>query len=339
MPLNPGTSDGRASGATTPRFELAHLGPHVDDGARALAELRAGFARSPVHLPARLLYDARGSALFDAITDLPEYYPTRAETEILERHAGEIVTRAAPAELFELGSGSSRKTRILIEAALERGCRRYVALDVSASALENAGLELVAQHEELSVRALVADFASGLAHRAGPGPRLVLFLGSTLGNFRPEERRRFLAQLAQSLRPDDRLLLGYDIVKPAAVLELAYDDPAGVTAAFVRNGLHNLARLGGERIPLAAFAYEAKWIPASSHMEMRLVARRDVQIRLPNLDLALDLAAGEFLISEISTKFTRESLARELSDAGLAVEVTFADRAKRFELLLAGPRP
>ncbi len=323
--------------ALTPRFTLEQLPSARPDHSDGLADLIEGLDRKPIELPPRLLYDARGSALFEAITRLAAYYPTRAELQILESHAADILGWVEPDELLELGSGSSRKTRLLIEAGLERGCRRYRPVDVSESALREAGEALTVDYPELRVEGLVGDFAAGL--HAGPrrGRRMVLFLGSTLGNLHPAERAQFLGQLARSLRPNDALLLGYDLVKSAAALNHAYDDPAGVTAAFVRNGLFALGRLGGARLPLAGFAYEAVWVPELQRVEMRLVARRNLAINLPRLDRALRLVEGEYLIAEISTKFTRAGLAEELRAAGLEPERTLTDAGRRFELVLARP--
>lgn len=331
------TLDQRA--AEGARFSLTRLPSAAIARSDALADLADAVDHRPVELPPRLLYDAVGSRLFEAITHLDEYYPTRAETEILEREAPELVARARPDELFEIGSGSSRKTRLLIEAALATGCRRYRAFDVSEAALREAGAALTADFPELEVEALVGDFHTDLARVPRRGRRLVLFLGSTIGNMERAERARLLASVARSMRHDDALLLGYDLRKDTRVLEAAYDDPAGLTAAFVRNGLRTFARVVGADIPLGAFKYEAVWVSPPGRMEMRLVAREPVHVDLPRLGRTLDLAPGEHLLSEISTKFTREGLKAELAAAGLVVERVSSDAQRRFELAFVRRRP
>lgn len=302
-----------------------------------LDELTLALARRPIELSPRYLYDAVGSELFEQITHLEAYYPTRAEAAILQRHAAEILSAVEPDELFEIGSGSSRKTRLLIEALGEVGGRRYRPFDVSEAAVREAGVKLVRLYPWLRVEGVVGDFHQDLSAVPRKGRRLVAFLGSTLGNLHPPERARFLANVRELLAEGDALLLGYDLAKDPAVLERAYDDPEGLTERFVRNGLAVLGRAVGAQFPDEAFDYQARWVDPPGRMEMRLVARRPVELDFAALGKRVGLEAGEYLLSEVSYKFRRESLTAELTAVGLAVGRVFSDPEGRFELLLARP--
>ncbi len=302
------------------------------------ADVRAGLLVGPKELPPKYFYDARGSELFEEITRLPEYYPTRSETEILEAHAGDVVELARPEELLELGSGSSRKTRLLLEAMHERGTGdRYVALDVSEDAIRQAAATLIGDHPWLEVVGVVGDFHEDLGRIERGGRRMVAFLGSTIGNLDPGERAKFLPQVAGMLEGDDHLLLGLDLVKDVAALEAAYDDAAGVTAAFNRNVLEVINRELDGDLPVDAFEHLARFVPEHSWVEMRLRALRDVEAHLAAVDVEVRFEAGEELRTEISTKFTREGVESELGQAGLEPVRWFTSSDEGFALLLARP--
>ena len=290
------------------------------------ADVRGGLGSAPRTLPPKWFYDKRGSDLFEQITHLPEYYPTRAEQEILVRRAPEIAALTRAATLIELGSGSSRKTRLLLDALTAGGTlRRYSPLDVSASALDEAGRALCRDYPDLTVTATVADFESGLPLTDEPGPRLLAFLGSTIGNFDGPQRAAFYRMLARSLTSDDVLLLGADLVKDPEVLVRAYDDAAGVTAEFNKNVLHVLNRELDADFDPDAFEHVAYWNTEDERIEMRLRATTAQTVKIPDLDLSLDLAAGEDLRTELSCKFRRESLTEELHAGGFTVRQWWTD--------------
>lgn len=313
-------------------FALTRTLP-VDTTGKALrADVRAGLTAKPKELPPKWFYDARGSRLFDEITTLPEYYPTRAEREILLDRAEEIATASGAGTLIELGSGSSDKTRHLLDAM--RDLRAYVPVDVSESALREAGEAIAARHEGLDVHALVADFTAPLVLPGTPGPRLLAFLGGTLGNLLPVERAAFLASLRAVLAPGDLLLLGTDLVKDEETLLAAYDDAAGVTSEFDKNVLHVLNRELGADFDPDSFRHVAVWDAEREWIEMRLRALREMTVKIPALDLTVPFAAGEDLRTEISAKFRPEGLRAELAAAGFAPAEWWTDRAGRFALSL-----
>ncbi|MFC5911216.1 L-histidine N(alpha)-methyltransferase [Streptacidiphilus monticola] len=320
------------------RFTLDDRLP-VDHLERALREdVQRGLAERPRWLPPKWFYDARGSELFEEITRLPEYYPTRAEQEILVRRAPEIADLSRAASLAELGSGSSRKTRLLLDALTERGTLlTYAPQDVSPSALREAGEALCLDYPSLHVRATVADFEQEIVLPDTPGPRLLAFLGSTIGNLDRDERAGFYARLRRRMSGDDQLLLGADLVKDPQVLVRAYDDSRGVTAAFNRNVLAVLNRELGADFDPDAFAHRAVWDAQHERIEMHLVAEAEQNVKIPALDLRLDFAAGESVRTEISCKFRRESLEEELGRAGFTVREWWTDGPGRFALLLVVP--
>lgn len=277
----------------------------------------------PKWLPPKHLYDARGSELFEAITELPEYPVTRAETAVLERAADVLVDAARPAELLELGSGSSRKTVLLLEAMHDAGTGdRYAPLDVSEAAIRGAAAALAAGHPWLRVHGYVGDFVADLPRVPRDGRRLVAFLGSTIGNLDVRQRPGLYAAVRQAMRPGDRFLLGAHLVTDPATLERAYDDPAGVTAAFTTNLLHVLRRELDADLPVEAFQHRARWDPAHERVTLTLQATRPVEAHVRALDLAVRFDAGEELLVEHSHKFRTDRLSRELADAGLHVEQT-----------------
>nr|WP_202418623.1 L-histidine N(alpha)-methyltransferase [Streptomyces sp. YIM 132580] len=297
------------------------------------ADVLSGLTRHPKTLPPKWFYDARGSELFEEITRLPEYYPTRAEREILEERAEEIAAASGARTVIELGSGSSEKTRHLLNAL--SGLESYVPVDVSESALTGAAEALLTEHPGLSVHALIADFTGGLALPGTPGPRLVAFLGGTIGNLLPEERAGFLHSVRSLLSPGDALLLGTDLVKDEETLVAAYDDASGVTAAFNKNVLNVVNRELGADFPLEDFEHVAVWNPEQRWIEMRLRARRALSVKIRELDLVVPFEAGEELRTEVSAKFREEDVREELAAAGLQLAQWWTDTAGRFALSLA----
>ncbi|WOP07416.1 L-histidine N(alpha)-methyltransferase [Streptomyces cyaneofuscatus] len=314
-------------------FLLTRTLPEDATDAALRADVLSGLTRHPKTLPPKWFYDARGSELFEDITRLPEYYPTRAEREILEERAGEIAAVSGARTVIELGSGSSEKTRHLLEAL--DGLESYVPVDVSESALTGAAESLLAEHPALSVHALIADFTGGLALPGTPGPRLVAFLGGTIGNLLPEERAGFLHSVRSLLTPGDALLLGTDLVKDEETLVAAYDDASGVTAAFNKNVLNVVNRELGADFPLDDFEHVAVWNPEQRWIEMRLRARRALTVKIRELDLVVPFEAGEELRTEVSSKFRQEDVREELAAAGLQLAQWWTDAAGRFALSLA----
>ena len=304
------------------------------------ADVRAGLGVMPKTLPPKWFYDELGSKLFEQITHLPEYYPTRAEQEILDRRAPEIAAATRARTLIELGSGSSRKTRLLLDALTRYGTlERYVPLDVSPSALTEAGEALCRDYPALQVTAAVTDFEHDLALSLydEQGPRLFAFLGSTVGNLDTGQRAAFHGRLRRAMSADDVLLLGADLVKDPEVLLAAYDDAQGVTAAFDRNVLAVLDRELGADFDADAFEHLALWNEAEERIEMHLRSRSEQTVKIPAVDLSVGFVAGETLRTELSVKFRRESLTAELEAAGFTVRHWWTDRAQRFALLLAVP--
>jgi L-histidine N-alpha-methyltransferase len=314
-----------------------HLGP--DDVAESLrADVLAGLTATPKELPPRWFYDERGSELFDRITRLPEYYPTRTERSILAARAGEIATAAGADVLVELGSGTSEKTRLLLTALREAGTlRRFVPFDVDPSVLRLAGAALAEEYPGLEIEGVVGDFTRHLGRLPTEGRRMVAFLGSTIGNLAPAERTSFLAELAATLHPGDSFLLGTDLVKDPARLVRAYDDAEGVTAEFDRNVLLVLNRELKADFDPEAFEHVALWDAEHEWIEMRLRSVRDQEVNVAELDLGVPFAAGEELRTEISAKFRREGVERELAAAGLAMTHWWTDPAGDFGLSLAQP--
>jgi L-histidine N-alpha-methyltransferase len=317
------------------------------------ADALAGLTATPKSLPPKWFYDAQGSALFEKITELPEYYPTRAERSILRAVAPQIAALTGAASLVELGSGSSDKTRLLLSALRDAGTlRQYVPVDVSESALTLAGDALAAEYPGLAVHAVVADFEQYLgvppaagtgdggqaaAGAGGDGPRLVAFLGSTIGNMVPAEREVFLRRVRAQLRPGDAFLLGTDLVKDPAVLVAAYDDDAGVTAAFNKNVLAVLNAELGADFDLDAFEHVALWDAGREWIEMRLRATSAQSVRVADLGLDIEFAAGEEMRTEVSAKFREGGARAELAAAGLAMRSWWTDEAGQFGLSLSAP--
>lgn len=301
-----------------------------------LDDASIGLTAKPLWLPPKYFYDAVGSELFEEITELPEYYPTRTEREILRQWAPDIARVADAQVLLELGSGSSEKTLLLLDAMATGGrLAAYVPVDVSPSALAGAVEGLARNRPGLPVLPVVADFERHLPDLPRPGRRLVVFLGSTIGNFAPVQRKRFLHALASTLDPGESVLLGLDLVKDPARLVAAYDDSAGVTAAFNRNVLHVLNRELGADFEPDAFEHRAVWDPVNEWIEMRLRASRPMKVDVPDIGVTLDFAAGDEIRTEISSKFRRANVAAELAEAGLTPVGWWSDPASDFAVALA----
>ncbi|MEV6164821.1 L-histidine N(alpha)-methyltransferase [Streptomyces sp. NPDC052052] len=314
-------------------FLLTRTLPVDATDAALRADVLHGLTRRPKTLPPKWFYDAHGSDLFEEITRLPEYYPTRAEREILIDRAEEIARASGALTLVELGSGSSEKTRHLLDAL--PALHSYVPVDVSESALRGAAEALLAQRPGLSVHALIADFTGSLQLPDTPGPRLVAFLGGTIGNLLPEERSTFLRSVRSLLSPGDALLLGTDLVKEEKVLVDAYDDAAGVTAEFDKNVLSVVNRELGADFDPADFDHVARWDPEQEWVEMRLRAREPLTVKIPALDLVVSFGAGEELRTEVSAKFRKEGVKAELAASGLRMDHWWTDSAGRFALSLS----
>ena len=332
---------------------IEHRLPADYRAASLRADALAGLTATPKSLPPKWFYDAQGSALFEKITELPEYYPTRTERAILRAVAPEVAALTGATTLVELGSGSSEKTRLLLSALRDAGTLRgYVPVDVSESALAAAGDALAAEYPGLAVHAVVADFENYLGVPSGDsvagngaraegdaaaGPRLVAFLGSTIGNMVPAERGVFLRRVRARLRPGDAFLLGTDLVKDPAVLVAAYDDSAGVTAAFNKNVLAVLNAELGADFDLDAFEHVAVWDAEREWIEMRLRAASAQSVLVRDLGLTVEFAAGEEMRTEVSAKFRQAGVAAELAAAGLAVRSWWTDPGGQFGLSLAVP--
>jgi L-histidine Nalpha-methyltransferase len=305
------------------RFQLVGFDSAPDRRATMARDVRAGLGRRPRTLPPKYFYDAEGSRLFDAICALPEYYLTRAESALLAEHAGDIVARAGSTVLLEVGSGMARKTGLLLGAMAALGDNvLYVPFDIDPEALRSSARALVGAHPRLHVRGVVGDFSQGLgqlAMGAGPGvgARLFAFLGSTIGNLDETEAPALVGEIARLMTEGDSFLLGVDLVKDARVLQAAYDDAAGVTAKFNKNILRVLSTaLGGDLDP-ARFDHVAEWNPAKERVDIYLEAREAHEATLRELGMHLTFAKGERIQTEISRKFTRESVARTLAQAGM----------------------
>jgi L-histidine N-alpha-methyltransferase len=326
----------------TDQFTLTRIAVDTDYHGQMATDVRQGLTSTPKTLDPKYFYDGAGSDLFVRITELPEYYQTRTETAILDRVAGQIVGRVHPEELVELGSGDSHKLRVLLDqmhrvAGGEEGGGRvtYVPFDVSEDAIVGAADSLTADYDWLDVHGIVGDFDHHLGEVPRSGTRLVAFLGSTLGNLEPDDQVRLLTDIGGMLQPGDAFLLGVDLVKDAATLVQAYDDDAGVTAAFNRNVLANInATLGADFEP-EMFEHVAKWNAAEQRIEMWLRATTDMTVMVKDLDLEVSFVAGEEMHTEISAKFTQGSITQRLAQAGLSVSRFDTDPREWFAVVLA----
>ena len=312
-----------------------HLGP--DDLAAALrSDIRDGLTSTPKDLPPKWLYDAAGSDLFDQITRLPEYYPTEAERSILLRDAPDIVARAQADTVVELGSGTSDKTRALLDAAMAAGTlERFIPFDVSESFLRDAALMLAERYPGVQVHGVVGDFDRHLDQLPPGGRRLVMLLGGTIGNYPPIERKGFLTDIVRGLQSGDHVLLGTDLIKDIARMEVAYDDPQGLTAAFAKNVLAVINRELDASFDLDAFEYVSRWDPDNEWIDMGLRSRWDQLVAVDALDLVVPFAKGELMRNEVSTKFDPHSFTDELAAVGLDVVEWYRDDAGDFGVSLS----
>jgi L-histidine Nalpha-methyltransferase len=303
------------------------------------ADAREGLTAAPKYIPSKWLYDAKGSALYEKITQLPEYYPFRVEGGILEAVADEIAAATRASSIIEFGSGSSDKTHILLRALRRAGTlQSYTSIDISESALVAAGSRLVAEYPGLSVRAMLADFetqAETLAAHESPAPRMVLFLGGSIGQLSQDQRAEFLRGLRSAFRPDDMLLLGVDLVKDPATLIAAYDDSAGVSAEFSKNILSVLNANVGADFNLDAFDHVVTWHGEAEYVEMWLQSRISQVVRLSEINLSVDLAAGERIRMSISAKFRRDGIRAELERAGFSLRHWWTDPHGQYALTLS----
>jgi L-histidine N-alpha-methyltransferase len=317
------------------RTTISVLLPPGSAEAALVQDVQQGLGAPPLTLPPKWLYDDEGSRLFDAITRLPEYYPTEAEREVLLARADEIAGLSGATTLVELGSGTSDKTHALLRAFKDRGLlRRFVPVDVSEGTLREAAEQVAAMYD-VAVEAVVGDFTLHLSHLPRDDRKLVAFLGGTIGNLYIEERGAFLGALADALEPGDGLLLGTDLVKDADRLISAYDDAEGVTEKFVRNGLHVLNRELGADFDLGGFTYVPFWDPHLQRMDLRLRAETPMHVTIPGADVDLHLASGEEIRMEISTKFTIPGIREELEAVGLEPVETWTDSRGDFAVTLA----
>jgi L-histidine N-alpha-methyltransferase len=315
-----------------------HLIP--DDAERSLQrDARLGLTSEPKWLQPKWFYDARGSDLFEKITRLREYYPTRSERAILQAHAADIAGRTGARTLVELGSGSCEKTRLLLDALAKAGSlNQYVPVDVSQTALREAVAAIQLDYPLLAIHGVVADFTQHLDRIPGQTPRLIAFLGGTIGNFLPGERALFLGQLRDTLFAGEWVLLGTDLVKDPEVLVAAYDDSAGVTAEFNRNVLAVLNRELGADFDLENYEHVAVWDCENEWIEMRLRAIAGAKVTLSELALDVVMQAGEQIRTEISAKFRQEGVEGELAKAGFDMDSWWTDSKGRFALSLARAR-
>jgi L-histidine N-alpha-methyltransferase len=318
------------------RLRLSHVGAVRVDAPTFAEDVRRGLTASPKFLFPKYFYDELGTLLFEAITALPEYYPTRAEAEILRNHADDILAAlGGPVWLLELGSGDGQKTRLLIEALLARqGTLEYVPVDISESAVEGSSRSLLFSYPALRITAYVGEYHRALRKiredRVAPGRTLVLFLGSTLGNLDPEERRVLLRDVRALLNPGEGFLLGVDLKKPESVLIPAYDDALGVTAAFNLNLLGRINRELGGAFDLRAFRHRAIYNPREGRVEMHLESRHAQTVAIRELGIEVPFAAGETIHTENSYKFDREQILALATETGFTVRQTWTDSDGRF---------
>lgn len=301
-------------------------------------DVRSGLLAVPKSIPPTWFYDEEGSRIFEEITRLPEYYPSRAERGILAERAEEVAALTGADVLVELGAGSCEKTCLLLDAmAARRSLRRYLPFDVSASFLQAAAHAIADRYPGLQVHAVVGDFLRHLGAIPSTGRRLIAFLGGTVGNLVPRQRARFFAALRATTTPRDHLLLGTDLVKDAARILAAYDDPAGVTARFNRNVLSVLNRSLHADFEPERFEHVVRWDRGAQWIEMRLRSSARQRVQIADLGVTLDFEQGEDVLTEVSAKFTREGIAKELAEAGFVVERQWGTARDDFLLTLARP--
>ena len=318
------------------RFTIERLSDPADFDAQLLRDVQFGLTSTPKTLPSIYFYDDHGSDLFERITELPEYYLTRLETEILEQHADELIAQFRPHELMEIGAGFARKTRILLSAMHRAGLGdAYVPIDVSDAALEHAGEALTDAYDWLTVRAYVGDFGTDLHRVPRGGNRIVAFLGSTLGNLAPPDRPAFLAEVAASVAEGDVFLLGVDLIKDEGTMVAAYNDSQGVSAAFNKNILAVINKTLGGNLPLDGFDHESTFFPDSGCMKQSLRANRDITATLQAAGITIGFTKGEAVHTEWSCKFTVDGISAELATSGLTVSDVLTDSNAHFALIVA----
>ena len=302
---------------------------------RMADEVRAGLTAARPWLPCKYFYDDRGSALFERITRLPEYYQTRTEEAILERIARDVIDRVKPVELVELGSGAGRKIGLLLEAMARAGrAGRLVLFDINALFVDESARRIAARFPEAEITGVTGDFTRDLAALGPGGGRLAVFLAGTIGNLHPDDVPSFLARVAQQLEPGDGLLVGVDLVKDALRLEAAYNDAEGVTAEFNRNVLRHCNAMLGADFDAEAWEHVAFFDPERRWIEMRLRASRDCRVRIPAADLDLVFAQGDEISTEISCKYTCATFAERVQGTGLEMEQWYVDDDHLFALAL-----
>jgi L-histidine N-alpha-methyltransferase len=326
------------------RLEILENDREHDRLASMAADVRAGLGNGGRSIPPKYFYDDEGCRLFDAICELDEYYLTRAERALLELHAPAIVASIGPPRataLIEIGSGLARKTGILVRAlCAPGGSPSYVPFDIAPAAIAMSAESLLPEHPSLSVRGVVGDFAHDLARISlvappSGGPRLFAFLGSTIGNLDEVAAPSLLRDIARLMTARDRFLLGVDLVKDRRVLEAAYDDAQGITAAFNKNVLRVLSRELDGDFDLGGFDHRATYDESRQRIEMHLVSNRRQSVRLGAIDLALDFEPGERILTEISRKFTRSSVERTLFQGAMRLESWLSDASGQFALVVA----
>ena len=323
-------------GATAQPIEIEVDLPAGGTLAGLAEDVREGLSCPFKELPPKYFYDARGSKLFERITELPEYYPTRAERSILESGAADIVAAAGPTTLIELGSGAAAKTRYLLDAMRDAGTlETYVPVDISEEITRRVAEELVSEYDGLRVHGVVCDYETHLERVPREEGGLIAFLGGTIGNFRPGPRRSFLARIATLMYPGDRFLLGTDLVKDPRVLEAAYNDSQGITAEFNKNVLRVLNRELDAGFEPDAFEHVAFWDADNEWIDIRLRSLVEQFIDIRDLDMQVHFARNEEMRTEISTKFTRERLEASYADAGLELVEWWTDPEELFALSLA----
>ncbi|MFQ5988982.1 MAG: L-histidine N(alpha)-methyltransferase [Candidatus Methylomirabilales bacterium] len=319
-----------------PKIHIDHQSTERGPFASLAEDVRRGLTQTPKELPPKYFYDARGAALFEQICELPEYYQTRTERALLEQAADEIILSCRATTLVEFGSGSSRKTRLLLDAMARAGLLDcYVPIDISEEQLRETAHALGDDYHGLRVHGVIGDFEHPVENLPEGGPRLIIFLGGTIGNMPPDEAARFLKNVARLLGPEDRFLLGTDLVKDVDVVERAYNDAAGVTAAFNRNILSVINQHLDANFDLDRFEHLAVYNEEESRIEMHLVARESHQVWIDAIDLTVDLAQGESIRTEISSKYTRGMVDTMLAQAGLHLLRWDTDRDNLFALSLS----
>lgn len=317
---------------------IHRLSEPLDFRAELAADVMTGMTGTPKSIPSKYFYDGVGSDLFEEITLQPEYYLTRAETDILLEQADDIMDITGPSEIVEIGSGSSIKTRLLIEAMHRAGTgRRYVPIDISEDALTAAAQELCGAYTWLTIDGLIGDFNADLPKAPRLGKRLVIFLGSTIGNLEDAERTPFLRSVRSMLSPEDHFLLGVDLVKDVPTMVAAYDDAAGVTEAFTKNILTVVNRELDADFDVTRFDHVPVWNEAEERMEAWLRATEAMEIKIHDLNLAVHVEAGEEIFTEVSCKFTRDSVERMFAGSGLEIAGWLTDPDDRFALVVAKP--